>query len=207
LSIFSGFAETQFPIEGEANVAFMDCVGSTQAVNSRSSRRCLLLRCATRSSVRTKCHKPFRKLGPWNSSALAVLEIELTISNATTTQKPRMAIDAADERLAIFILVSPNCRSGRSSASESPPTGNPRWPANLAQSKVACPKSGLSSLPDPMPGTHANTSPHFQGALADNSDAGTRTRRDCFVSCHPRCLIGQGEALRVMARHKSRRDY
>src|SRR4051794_12214440 len=65
LSDFSGLADTQLPTDGDANVAFMARVGSTQRVISRSCKRCLVLRCAaTSSSVRTKCHMPFRKLGP-----------------------------------------------------------------------------------------------------------------------------------------------
>src|SRR6266403_882291 len=87
LSDFSGFAETQFPTEADAKVAFMDTVGSTQRVASRSNTRCLFFRCATRSKVRTKCHNPFRTLGPLNSSALVWVGIHPTAIRAVARQK------------------------------------------------------------------------------------------------------------------------
>src|SRR3954462_3857931 len=88
LSDFSGLADTQLPTDGDANVAFMATVGSTQRVISRSCKRYLVLRCATSSRVRTKCHKPFRKLGPLNpSSAVADEETVPTIINAIKTQR------------------------------------------------------------------------------------------------------------------------
>src|SRR6478735_8895749 len=88
LSDFSGFDETQFPTEGDAKVAFMATVGSTQRVASRSNTRCLFFRCATKSRVRTKCHNPFRKLGPLNpSSALAWDVSGPTANSAIARQK------------------------------------------------------------------------------------------------------------------------
>src|SRR4051812_38537869 len=88
LSDFSGVAVTQLPTEGDEKVAFMATVGSTQRVISRSCKRCLVLRWVTSSKVRTKCHMPFRKLGPPNPpSALAWDENGPIIINATKIQK------------------------------------------------------------------------------------------------------------------------
>jgi hypothetical protein len=42
LSYLWGFAEMQFPTEGDEKVAIMACVGSTQRVASRVINRCLL---------------------------------------------------------------------------------------------------------------------------------------------------------------------
>src|SRR4051794_4495067 len=78
----------QLPTEGDEKVAFMATVGSTQRVISRSCNRYLVFRCATSSSVRTKCHNPFRKLGPLNpSSAVAGEETVPTIINAIKTER------------------------------------------------------------------------------------------------------------------------
>src|SRR5947207_15563103 len=88
LSDFSGFAVTQAPTEGDEKVAFMATVGSTQRVISRSCNRYLVFRCATSSSVRTKCHNPFRKLGPSNPScALARDATGPTINNDIKQQR------------------------------------------------------------------------------------------------------------------------
>src|SRR3954451_24395908 len=90
LSDFSGLADTQLPTDGDANVAFMATVGSTQRGISRSCQRCLVFRvAATSSSVRTKCHMPFRKLGPSNpTSALACVDAsDPTMTNAVRTAK------------------------------------------------------------------------------------------------------------------------
>src|SRR2546421_9342479 len=88
LSDFSGFAVTQLPTEGDEKVAFMATVGSTQRVISRSCKRYLVLRCATSSRVRTKCHNPFRKLGPLNpSSAVAGDEPVPTMIKAIKTPR------------------------------------------------------------------------------------------------------------------------
>src|SRR3954471_22291961 len=87
LSDFSGVAVTQLPTEGDEKVAFMATVGSTQRVISRSCNRYLVFRSATSSSVRTKCHNPFRKLGPLNSSAVTGDEPVPTMINAIKTEK------------------------------------------------------------------------------------------------------------------------
>src|SRR3954452_10120220 len=88
LSDFSGLTVTQLPTDGDEKVAFMATVGSTQRVISRSCNRYLVFRCATSSRVRTKCHRPFRKLGASNPScAEAGDEIGATMINAIEAHK------------------------------------------------------------------------------------------------------------------------
>src|SRR5260370_6636268 len=107
LSDFAGFAETQFPTEGDEKVAFMATVGSTQRVISRSSNRYLDFRCATSSRVRTKCHIPFRKLGPSNPSALAWDESGPTAISAIARQKKRKRTRGFAKPLQQVILSAP----------------------------------------------------------------------------------------------------
>src|SRR3954453_17235823 len=111
LSDFSGLADTQLPTDGDANVAFMATVGSTQRVISRSCKRCLVLRCAaTSSSVRTKCHMPFRKLGPSNPpSALAWDASDPTMARAIKTPKARGECFEVTNRLRKLISNCPDC--------------------------------------------------------------------------------------------------
>src|SRR3954465_9990213 len=111
LSDFSGLADTQLPTDGDANVAFMATVGSTQRVISRSCKRCLVLRCAaTSSSVRTKCHMPFRKLGPSKlPSALACDASDPNVTRAIkTAEAPKERFEVAN-RLRKLILIRPCC--------------------------------------------------------------------------------------------------
>src|SRR5437764_8666909 len=99
-SDFSGFAVTQAPTEGDEKVAFMATVGSTQRVISRSCNRYLVFRCATSSRVRTKCHKPFRKLGASKPScAEAGEEIGPSMMNASKTHKHAKELFALANRL------------------------------------------------------------------------------------------------------------
>jgi hypothetical protein len=102
-------ADTQLPTDGDANVAFMATVGSTQRVISRSCKRCLVLRCAaTSSSVRTKCHMPFRKLGPSNpTSALACDASGPTLTPAMKTAKAAEARFEVANRLRKLIPIAP----------------------------------------------------------------------------------------------------
>src|SRR4051794_8727570 len=109
LSDFSGLADTQLPTDGDANVAFMATVGSTQRVISRSCKRCLVLRCAaTSSSVRTKCHMPLRKLGPSNpTSALACVDASgPTLTSAMNTKAAKARFEVAN-RLRKLIPIAP----------------------------------------------------------------------------------------------------
>src|SRR6516165_5994477 len=68
LPTFSGLSDTQVPIGASEKVAFIARVGSTQRVISRSCNLYLmfLLAFLTTSSVRTKCQRPLRKLGPFS---------------------------------------------------------------------------------------------------------------------------------------------
>src|ERR1700722_18063760 len=109
LSDFSGLAETQFPTEGDEKVALMATVGSTHRVISRSSNVYFVVRCATSSSFRTKCHSPFRKLGPSNSSALACDEIGPIVISAIKTQKHPRALPEPPGRLQKAIPIVPDC--------------------------------------------------------------------------------------------------
>src|SRR2546421_3249574 len=104
LSDFSGVAVTQLPTEGDEKVAFMATVGSTQRVISRSCNRYLVFRCATSSSVRTKCHNPFRKLGPLKpSSAVAGDEPVPTMIKAIKTESQPKEIFKLVKRVQNFI--------------------------------------------------------------------------------------------------------